>query len=81
MFDVRVLNIIVPLIVKVMDFASYLSTVVQVKRFIDLGVTTLAQEGKELVFIIETTVFLLGVDAIVFRAFLIPHSFEFMHVS
>lgn len=81
MLNVTLLNLLAPLVVEVVDLAGYLTAVFQVIGFVYLGVAALTKEAEYQVLIGEDTIALLGLHAIILRAFFVAHALEFVHVE
>lgn len=52
MLDVVVLDLITPTVVEVVDLASDLTAILQVKSLVDLGEATLAQDGQDQILVV-----------------------------
>lgn len=80
MFNVVVLHLVTPTVIKVVDLASNFSKLFKVKSFIYFWKSTFAQNGQNQISVVKYRKSFASVDSTIFRLLFIPNPLEFQQV-
>ena len=80
MFDVALLDALTPLVIKVMDLASYLPAELQIVTFIHFRIASFTKQGQYQITVLQDNIFLIRSEATVLRILFISHSFVFSNI-